>query len=61
MPAEFDQRVRELFDQASERPEIERLAFLSSQCQGNRTLYQAVERLLAASSAANSFMNSAGA
>jgi serine/threonine-protein kinase len=59
MPAEFDQRVRELFDQALDRPDSERLPFLSNVCGGDETLLQAVERLLAARSAADSFMNSA--
>ena len=59
MPAEFDQRVREIFDQAMERPEGERATFLNSECQGNQKLHDAVERLLVARSGVSSFMNSA--
>lgn len=59
MPVEFDQRVRGLFDQAMERPEAERSSFLSRECGGNQTLYDAVQRLLAARSNASSLMNSA--
>lgn len=59
MPAEFDQRVREIFDQAMERPQGERATFLNSACQGNQKLHDAVERLLVARSGVSSFMNSA--
>jgi serine/threonine protein kinase len=58
MPVEFDQRVRELFDQASEWPETERLSFLQQECGGNQTLFSAVERLLAARNQASAFINS---
>ncbi len=57
MPVEFDQRVRELFDRAAECPEAERSAFLTRECEGNQTLYDAVQRLLAARSNASSFLN----
>ena len=60
MPVEFDQRVRQLFDQALEHPEPERVPFLSSECKGDDALFRAVERLLMArDDAAGSFMNSA--
>jgi len=57
MAGEFDQRVRELFDQALERPDAERTQFVRNESAGNATLFQAVERLLIARSAAESFMN----
>jgi serine/threonine protein kinase len=57
MAAEFDRRVRELFDQALERPDTERTQFVKDQCAGNTTLFQSVERLLIARAAAESFMH----
>jgi serine/threonine protein kinase len=56
MAAEFDQRVRELFDRALERPDAERMPFVKNECAENVMLFQAVERLLVARGSAESFM-----
>src|SRR5450755_2378172 len=56
MAVQFNQRVRDLFEQAVERPEIERIPFLKSECAGDIALLQAVERLLVARDAAESFL-----
>jgi serine/threonine protein kinase len=56
MAVEFNQRVRDLFDQALESPETERIPFLKSECAGDIALLQAVERLLVARNAAESFL-----
>lgn len=58
MAAPFEQRVRELFEQACEKPEAERRAFLQTACEGNPDLYKAVDSLLAARVEASSFLNS---
>ncbi len=58
MPAPFDQKVRELFDQASEKPAAEQTAFLKAACEDDQDLYEAVYRLLAAREEASSFLNS---
>jgi serine/threonine protein kinase len=57
MSTEFHQRMRQLFDQALERPEAERLSFIKSASAGDTALSDAVERLLRARGAANSFLD----
>jgi TPR repeat protein/tRNA A-37 threonylcarbamoyl transferase component Bud32 len=56
MSVEFHKRVRELFDQAMERPEAERLAFLQAGCGGDPNLFDSVERLLTAQHSSAQFM-----
>ncbi len=56
MAPEFHERVRELFDEALERPEPERVAFVEAACAGDAGLLQAVERLLRAHQASESFL-----
>src|ERR1700685_3334094 len=56
MPPEFHQRVRQLFDQALERPEADRLPFLERACGGDATLFEAARRLLRAREASGSFL-----
>ena len=56
MAPESHQRVRQLFDEALERPEAERLPFVETACAGDQTLFQAVERLLRARVASESFL-----
>jgi serine/threonine protein kinase len=58
MAAEFDRRVRELFDRALERLETERIDFVRKECAGDAALFETVERLLVARGAAQSFMSS---
>ncbi len=58
MPESFDQKVRELFDQASEKPAAEQSAFLEAACHGDEDLHYAVQRLLNARVEASSFLNS---
>ena len=48
MAPEFHQRVRQIFDQALERPEAERTAFVKTACAGDTALSDEVERLLRA-------------
>jgi len=48
MSPEAHQRVRQLFDEALERPEAERLAFLQAACAGNPEVFGQVAQLLAA-------------
>ena len=57
MTPELHLRTRELFDQALDLPESERRAFLSSACGEDRTLFEAVARLLQAQAASGSFLN----
>ena len=59
MPESFDQKVRQLFEQASEKPVAERTVFLQAACHGDQALYAAVQRLLAAQADAGSFLCSA--
>jgi len=49
MAPDFNQRVRQVFDEALDRPESERLNFVKAVCEEDRSIYQAVERLLRAS------------
>lgn len=56
MPPELHHRVRELFDEALERPETERLRFLESASNGDLETFQAVVRLLDARTRAHSFL-----
>jgi len=56
MEPEQHQRVRKLFDEALERPELERLAFLEAACSGDADVFQAVARLLVAHGRAHSFL-----
>ena len=58
MPEPIHQRVRELFDQALERPEAERLTFLELACTGDPQLLKAVEQLLRARDSQDSFLES---
>ena len=48
MSAEFEQRVRELFGEALDRPETERQRFLEAACSGDPEALEAVLRLLQA-------------
>jgi len=57
MEPEEHQRVRKLFDEALERPELERLAFLEGACSGDADVFQAVARLLVAHGRAHSFLS----
>jgi serine/threonine protein kinase len=57
MSTELHLRTRELFDQAMDRPEAERRAFLLSACGDDQALFDAVERLLQARAAAGSFLS----
>jgi len=56
MAPELHQRVRQLFDEAMERPEAERNAFVENAAAGDANLLKAVERLLRARSASESFL-----
>ncbi len=56
MSPENHQRVRKLFDQALERPEAERLAFVEDECGGEPEVYHEVIRLLGAHSEADAFL-----
>ena len=58
MSPELHQRVRELFDQALERPEAERLSFLENACAGEPEVLQEVSRLLNAHVESASFLES---
>lgn len=57
MAAEFHLRVRKLFDQALEQTAAERVQFVHRECAGDTALCQAVERLLVAHDASESFMD----
>jgi serine/threonine protein kinase len=57
MAPDFNQRVRQIFDQALDRPETQRLSFVKSACAGDATLFDAVERLLRARGASESFLD----
>ena len=56
MSPELHQRVRKLFDQAMERPQSERLAFLEDECGGEPEVFREVKRLLDANLEAESFL-----
>ena len=58
MSPELHQRVRKLFDEALEKPENERAAFLDAACAGQADVRQAVDRLLDAHREADRFLAS---
>ncbi len=55
---QFHQRVRDLFEQAVERPEAERSIFLEIACAGDPALLQAVSELIRARDSQTSFLQS---
>jgi serine/threonine protein kinase len=57
MGPEFHQRVRQIFDQALERPEAERIAFVETASGGDIAVSDEVERLLRARNEADSFLD----
>jgi TonB family protein len=57
MSPEFHQRVRDLFDQALERPAAHRLEFLREVCSGDTRVFAAVQSLLDAHDEAGSFLD----
>ncbi|MGP0070521.1 MAG: serine/threonine-protein kinase [Bryobacteraceae bacterium] len=57
MAPDFNQRVRQIFDQALDRPETLRLSFVKSACGADVSLYDAVDRLLRARAASQSFLD----
>jgi serine/threonine protein kinase/TPR repeat protein len=57
MSPETHQRIRKLFDDALERPEAERSAFLQQACPNQPDVVREVERLLAAHGDAASFLD----
>ncbi len=57
MSPEQHQRVRKVFDEAVEKPLVERPAFLDSACAGDAELRQAVERLLEAHRNSDDFLS----
>jgi len=56
MAPELHARVRKIFDEALEKPEAERPAFLQSACNGQGEVLQAVTRLLDAHRGSESFL-----
>ncbi len=48
--------MRQVFDEALDRPEAERLVFLETACAGDATLFREVQRLLHARDASKSFL-----
>jgi len=56
MSPETHQRVRQLFDEALERPEAERMAFLQAACTGSSEVFRQVAELLAAHAEAGRFL-----
>jgi serine/threonine-protein kinase len=56
MAPELHARVRKLFDEALQKPESERAAFLQSACNGAPEVLQAVNRLLEAHRTSQSFL-----
>jgi serine/threonine protein kinase len=56
MSPETHQRVRQLFDEALERPEAERILFLQRVCAGNSEVFGQVAQLLAAHEEAINFL-----
>jgi tRNA A-37 threonylcarbamoyl transferase component Bud32 len=59
MAPELHARVRTLFDEALQKPEAERPAFLQSACNGAPEVFQAVTRLLEAHRGSNTFLEDA--
>src|ERR1700733_11475769 len=59
MAPEFYQRVRQVFEQALEHPEADRLAFVKNASAGDVALSDAVERLIRARDASESFLETA--
>ena len=57
METVFHQRVRQIFDQALERPEAERLVFVKTASGGDTALFDEVERLLRARGESDSFLD----
>jgi len=57
MSPEVHQKVRRIFDEAVEKPDAERAAFLEQACAGNPEVLQAVTRLLEARLDASSFLD----
>jgi tRNA A-37 threonylcarbamoyl transferase component Bud32 len=57
METEFHRRVRQIFDQALERPEAERPAFVKTASAGDTALSDEVERLLRARGESDSFLD----
>ena len=57
METVFHQRVRQIFDQALERPEAERLVFVKTASAGDTALFDEVERLLRARGESDSFLD----
>ena len=57
MAPEFHQRVRQIFDQALERSEADRSAFVQTASGGDAALSEAVERLLRARRESESFLD----
>jgi TPR repeat protein/tRNA A-37 threonylcarbamoyl transferase component Bud32 len=57
METEFHRRVRQIFDQALERPEAERPAFVKTASAGDAALSDEVERLLRARGESDSFLD----
>src|SRR5580700_6701685 len=57
MAPELHARVRKLFDEALQKPEAERAAFLQSACNGAPEVLQAVTRLLDAHRGSQTFLN----
>src|SRR3954447_8470944 len=56
MSPDFDQRVRDLFDQAMDQPEAERRGFVAGVCRSDTRLLLAVIALLDAHDEAESFL-----
>lgn len=56
MTPEHHQRVRQLFEQALDRPVTERVPFLVSVCAGDTALFEDVNRLLTARDSSSSFL-----
>jgi hypothetical protein len=59
MAVEFYQRVRQLFEEALEHADSERMPFLQAACTGDPTLLQAVEQLLRARNSPALFLETA--
>ena len=56
MSSQFNERIRELFDQVLERPTDERTVFLELECGEDAQLLEAVQRLLRARESPDSFL-----
>jgi len=56
MTPDFNQRVRQIFDQALDRPEAQRQSFLKGACGDDPAVFEAVDRLLRARGEADSFL-----